>query len=77
MIVTSLKLLIFDTEMVQSPTLTLPEGFKIPETSVPPKKTPEANPENSNLPDAAADLSQLTVLELCKYHSALYLKNIS
>lgn len=70
-IVTSPELLIFDTEMVQSPTLTLPEDFMIPEIPLSPQITPEANTETLTLPDPAEATSQLTALELCKYHSNL------
>ncbi|KAL0696027.1 hypothetical protein Bca4012_063207 [Brassica carinata] len=66
--------LLIDNEIPRSPTLTLPEDFKFPDLPVVPQNRAAENSASSSRHE---ELSKLSALEICKYHSALYLKSIA
>ncbi|KAG2311556.1 hypothetical protein Bca52824_023113 [Brassica carinata] len=61
-------------EIPRSPTLTLPEDFKFPDPPVVPQNSTAVNSASSSIRE---ELSKLSALEICKYHSALHLEKLS
>ncbi|KAL0718963.1 hypothetical protein Bca4012_068286 [Brassica carinata] len=65
--VASPELLTFSDEITRSPTLTLPDGYKIPDTPPLTQKNFVEKPETSIASARAEELSKLSSLEICKY----------